>query len=241
MAAEPDFVALTDKNQLVRFNAQTPNQVKTLTIKGVQGTLRGIATRPTQGVLYGLSSENEFYTLNPRTGLATPVSKLSIPVVGDRLTMDFNPTSERIRVLSSQGQNLRINIELGAATSDSTLAYAAQDPNQGKIPQVAATAYTNAVPQAATTQLFHLDSGSNLLILQDPPNDGALTTVGPLGVTVGSNAGFEIVSSPQGNRAFALLGSKLYTLNLTTGKASPLGSVGTGKWTFLGFAVLIKN
>ncbi len=240
-AAEPDFVALTNKNQLLRFNAQTPSQVTTLAIKGVKGSLRGITTHPTQGVLYGLSSNHELYMLNVLTGMATSVSKLSIPVDGSGLAMDFNPTSARLRVISNKGQNLRVHVDLGAATTDGVPAYGAKDPNQGKSPKIVATAYTNALPQAATTQLFHLDSGLDRLVLQDPPNNGLLKTIGALGVDVGANAGFEIVSEAKENRAFALLGSKLYRLNLSTGQATAIGTLGTGDYTVLGLAALPKN
>ena len=80
---------------------------------------------------------------------------------------------------------------------------------------IAATAYTNDVADAQTTEMFDLDSAHDLLVRQDPPNDGILITVGPLGVHVPPEAGFEIVTGDAGgNRAFAAFA------------ATPLGTIG---------------
>src|SRR5437867_1728286 len=81
-------------------------------------------------------------------------------------------------------------------------------------------AYTNNVAWAERTEMFDLDSGHDLLLKQDPPNDGTLLTVGSVGVHVPPHAGFEIVTDGSGrNRGFAAFASTLYEIDLATGAA----------------------
>jgi hypothetical protein len=51
-------------------------------------------------------------------------------------------------------------------------------------------------------------------------------TIGPLGVDFSPLAGFDIVSEDGVDRAFAVSGSVLYAIELATGAARPLGTVG---------------
>ena len=78
--------------------------------------------------------------------------------------------------------------------------------------------------------LYDIDAASDQLLIQNPPNNGVLTAVGSLGVDTSNNAAFDI--SPLDNVAFAALNvggvSGLYTINLATGAATPIGAIGTG-------------
>ena len=68
-----------------------------------------------------------------------------------------------------------------------------------------------------------------MLTVQDPPNDGVQRTVGPLGVDFAPAAGFEIVTDPAGqDRAWAASGSTLYAIDLGSGAATALGTIGAG-------------
>jgi hypothetical protein len=90
----------------------------------------------------------------------------------------------------------------------------------------------------ATTRLFDIDAELDVLALQDPPNDGALVTVGPLGVDVGPRAGFDIVTDAAGrDAAFAAWGGTLYAIDLATGAARALGAIG-GSPDVIGLAAL---
>jgi hypothetical protein len=63
-------------------------------------------------------------------------------------------------------------------------------------------------------------------VLQNPPNSGTLTTVGSLGVNFASVGGFDIFTDANGvNYAYALSGSKLYSIDLNTGAATELENV----------------
>jgi hypothetical protein len=91
-------------------------------------------------------------------------------------------------------------------------------------PRIDASAYDNNVPNATSTTLYNLDFQANRLFRQIPPNDGTQVAVGDLGVMIDANNGFDI--GGVSNNAFALLRtggrSGIYTINLSTGKATLL-------------------
>lgn len=192
-----------------------------------------IDSRPAGGGLYGIGSFGNVYLINPVTGGAVNVGN-SGSLDGVNFGFDFNPTVDRVRLVSDTGTNFRINPITGAAVlpPDLELAYVAGDPNAGKNPNIVAIGYTNNVPTASTTALFGLDSGLNTLVtFAGNPNAGQLVTVGSLGLDFTSVAGLDISAS---NVAYAVLEpaagsvSYLYSINLATGAATQLGLIGGG-------------
>jgi hypothetical protein len=228
--ADPTLVALTESGALLVFPAARPDAATPVSVPGLGGTLIGIDRRPADRRLYGLTTTNEIYTIDLGSGQATLMCSLTVPFDGGvRSGIDFNPQADRLRLVSAEGQNLRVNVEIGATAVDRSAAYAPADANAGKPPAIAASAYTNSVAGAATTKLFNISAAVDVLALQDPPNDGVQVTVGPLGVDFGPLAGFEIVSELSGqDRAYAASGSTLYTIDLGSGAATPVGTIGTG-------------
>ena len=222
------LVALTEDGTLITFPAGRPGDASTARVTGASGQLVGLDRRPANGRLYALSTAGDVFTVDLAHGAATLVSTLTAPFNGGtRSGLDFNPKTDRLRLVGHDGQSLRVNVDNGATAVDRTLAYAREDPHFGERPMIAATAYTNDVADAQTTEMFDLDSAHDLLVRQDPPNDGILITVGPLGVHVPPEAGFEIVTGDAGgNRAFAAFGSQLYEIDLHAGAATPLGTIG---------------
>jgi hypothetical protein len=213
---------------LLVFPADRPEAATRVSVRGLAGALVGIDLRPADQQIYGLTTTSEIYTIDPKSGEAKLVSSLTVPFDGGaRSGIDFNPQADRLRLVSAEGQNLRVNVDIGATAVDRPVAYAAGDPNAGKRPGITASAYTHSLPGAATTRLFNLDTAQDVLAVQDPPNDGVQVTVGPLGVDLGPLAGFEIVTDSSGqDRAYAVSGSMLYAIDLTRGAASPLGAIG---------------
>src|SRR5262249_57517172 len=137
------------------------------------------------------------------------------------------------------GQNGGANVLLGGTAVDTPLAYAPSDRNAGKHPRIAGAAYSNAVRDAPTTKLFEIDAGQGVLVLQDPPNDGILTTVGPLGVEFAPVSGFAIATDSSGtDRAYAATAGSLYTVDLTTGHATAAGSIGDAPLPITSLAAL---
>jgi hypothetical protein len=233
------LVTLGDGNALMSFSAADPATVERIELKGVSGDLIGIDCRPSDGRLYGISTTYELHTIDAATGAATVASTLTVPFDGGpRSGIDFNPQLDRLRLVAASGQNLRVNVTMGATAADTGLAYAAGDRNQGRRPNVTAAAYANNRPGVATTRLFDLDAELDVLALQEPPNDGVLVTVGAVGVDVAPRAGFDIVTDAAGtDRGFAAWGGSLYAVDLATGAARPLGAIG-GSPDVIGLAAL---
>jgi uncharacterized protein DUF4394 len=224
----PALIGSTEDGRLLLFHADRPEAARTVQPSGLSGRLIGIDTRPADRRLYGLTTSNDLYRIDPETGASTLVSTLTVPFDGDlRSGIAFNPQADRLRLVSADGQNLRVNVVLGATAVDTPLAYATTDRNAGKRPRIAGAAYTNMIRDAPTTKLFEIDAEQDVLVLQDPPNDGVLTTVGALDADFEPLSGFTIVTDAGGtDRAYAVTGGKLYTIDLTTGRATPVGTVG---------------
>ena len=232
-AAEP-LIGLTTTNSLLGFDSASPGTISSVSITGLQAgeQILGIDFRPATQTLYGLGSSNRLYSLNTMTGAATQMGSAgAFTLSGTAFGFDFNPTVDRIRVTSNTGQNLRLNPNDGTlAATDSGLGFAVGDANAGTAPRVVGSAYTNSFAGATTTTLYAIDSNLDILATQIPPNNGTLNTLGPLGFNTADLVGFDI--SPLSGLSFASLtapggaSSQLFAINLATGGATLIGSIG---------------
>lgn len=227
---------LSTRNELVKFDSSAPGVLQQASfINGLAAneSLVGIDFRPATGQLYGLGSFSRIYTLNTMTGAATFIASLTnsvggapIALSGVEFGIDFNPVPDRLRVTSNLGQNLRINVATGVTVVDGTLNMV------GGTPHIVASAYTNSLPGASTTTLYNIDSVSNNLTTQNPPNAGTQVNVGPLGMDVSALAGMDILTVGTSNTAYAalqmanMMGSRFASINLATGAATDLGMIG---------------
>ena len=203
-----DIVALTDTGQLACIEGADTDATKVIgTLTGLEAneTLVGIDYRspfkdaagvsnnvPVEGTLYGLGNLGGLYSINPSTAVATKKAQLSVALAGTAFGIDFNPTVDRLRVVSNTGQNLRVNVDTGAALVDGGLVSGGTTATG-----VAAAAYTNVDSDPATgTTLFDIDVNSDQLLVQNPPNDGVLVGIGaPLGIDATGPVGFDLYSS----------------------------------------------
>jgi hypothetical protein len=226
-ASAATIYGVSTTNQLVRFDSATPGTVTTIgAISGLQAAENVVAIdfRPANGQLYALGSTSRLYTVNTVTGAAMAVGTAGgFALTGVDFGFDFNPTVDRIRVVSNTGQNLRLNPDTGVlAAADAAL-------NPGT-PSVSAAAYTNNFAGATTTVLYDIDTATDTLFIQNPPNNGTLVSVGALGVDANGVNGFDIASI--GGMAFASLNvggtSRLYTINLANGAATQVAPIGGG-------------
>lgn len=235
---KPDlvFFALVDGKQLAKINANN-SEIATATIPlmGLQTneSLVSVDFRPATGELYGVSSQNRLYAINQESGLARQIGSatLSPTIDGTAVGLDFNPTVDRIRLVTNTGQNLRLHPETGAvAATDGAI-------NGGSAPSIEAVAYTNNVAGATTTVLYDLDAKSDKLYKQDPPNNGTLVEVGALGTDVSMVAGFDIAPITDIALAAVMVSGKweLQQVDLTTGKITKLGNLPAG--TITGLAI----
>ncbi|AUD03334.1 DUF4394 domain-containing protein [Spirosoma pollinicola] len=233
---EPVAYAVDGSGNLLIFNPLNPSPIaKPLTGLQAGETLLGIDFRPVNGQLYAIGSTSRLYTLNTSNGAAALVGTgpLSTLLNGNDVGFDFNPTVDRIRVITNAGQNLRLNPNDGAvAAVDGAL-------NPGT-PTVTAAAYTNNVAGATTTTLYNLDTqgATVMLFQQNPPNNGTLVSVGSLGFPAEGASGFDIGGTS--GTAYALLRSngstRIYTVNLTNG-SSVSGALLPGNPVIRGFAL----
>ena len=237
-------MALNDNNTLISFDPSNPGETNSVEVTGVDGVLLGIDTRPADGSIYGITTANNIYTIDANSGAATYVSTLDTPFEGGTISgFDFNPAADRLRLVGDNDQDLRINVDTGAVTVDGTLAFAEGDFSQGVNPNITAAAYTNSFDGTESTQLYDIDTLLNDLVLQSPPNDGTLVTVGDLGVDFDTLGGFDIISSPNGeNAAYAVSNSTLYTVDLNSGAASSIGEIGfDGDLNLQGFTLALNT
>ena len=240
--AAPTALALTSDNRLVAFNPSAPNTITSTTaITGLGSgeVVLGVDFRPRDGLLYGLATGGRLYTINPATGAATFRAMLMADptdatapyagIAGTVTSVDFNPAADRLRVITSAGQSLRIVVE--TATTGTTTVTAGNTITDGAINRVSgaasvvASAYTNSFAGTTATMLHNLEQNSDVLTLQNPPNDGTLTNIGALGLDITGNAGFDIGGGDNGLILAALRAGtsgpfSLYTVSLTTGAAT---------------------
>lgn len=259
-------------NTLISFDTSNPDNLNaSIPITGLAAgqNLVGIDFRPQNGKLYGIASDGmgnaQLYAISIQTGLAVAIGTLGqfvdgvgnpVAITGSDFGIDFNPTVDRLRIVTSNGLNFRVNPNTGAAI-DSSLPITGVNPDgsiNGGTTTVNATAYTNSAPNVTTTTQYTLDSVSNTLFIQNPPNNGTQTS--PLVVTLNGTPldftsvnGFDIPSgvnvsasnTPATGQAFAVLtvGSitGLYGIELSTGVATLIGTVGTGTDSVQGFAL----
>ena len=188
--------------------------------------------RPANRQLIAVTNQSRIYSVSRSQRRATAIgaAPLTPALAGASFGFDFNPTVDRIRLVSDSGQNLRLQPDTGAvAATDKPLVYKAGDPAAGVAPVVLGAAYTNSVRGAMMTALYGIDSGRDTLVLQAPPNDGVLATVGALGVNLAGPIGFDI--SARDNSAYVLARrpgmarSRLFRLNLMTGAAAQIGAI----------------
>ena len=231
-AARADTVAaLVGDATLAHVDTTAKKVTKSVTITGIGGSVLGIDVRPADGMLYAVISDGSVVTIDPMSGKATAKSKLDTMLpAGTPETVDFNPVADRLRIIGSDGTNLRANVDDGNVTKDGQLKFAETDTMQGKAPKVTAGAYTNAFKGTKETALFDIET-SGALLKQAPPNDGILNTVGMLGMS-GEAVAFDILSDGQGgNQAWAMAGDTLYKVDLATGKGEMAAKIAgvTGK------------
>ena len=225
-ASAATVVALKDGKSLVWIDTVKKAVTGTVKIDG-GASLVGMDVRPSDGKLYGVTPAGDIVTIDAKTGKWEKKSTLSekLPVNG-AITIDFNPVADRMRILTSNGTSLRVNVDDGKATVDGSLKYAETDPNKGKIPNIIAGGYSNSCPGVKETALYDVDMATNALMKQAPPNDGILVTIGAITEKLVAPVAFDVWTDCKGQSVGWLLNSGwLSTVDLTTGKATRVGAI----------------
>lgn len=220
------IIGLVNGNALVMIDPGTPRVTGTVHIKGGFNKILGIDVRPADGKLYGITGDGTVVTIDPKSGEATNKSKLTEAwKSGITTTIDFNPVADRLRVMGSNGANVRVNVDDGKVTLDGSHKFKQGDANAGKTSKIIAGAYSNAMKGAQSTILYNIDAATSALVVQSPPNDGVLNTVGALGVKLDGRVAFNIVAGEDRNDAWLTVNDNLYAVDLKTGKATLVGNI----------------
>src|SRR5262249_60530074 len=126
-------------------------------------------------------------------------------------------------------QSLGPHARLAPTAGEAPRRYRAGAPGAGTRPQVTAAASPHNAPDAPDTKLFEIDAARNVPVLQAPPNDGVLVTIGPLGVDFGPTGGFDIVTDAAGqDEGCAPPGASLPAIRPATRAAPSPGAIGDG-------------
>jgi hypothetical protein len=152
-ARAESVIGLTTANSLVAFDSATPGAISAaIPITGIGAeTIFDIDRRPENGLLYGFGSAGNLYLVDPITGAATlnaALTGVDLDPGGTRFSIDFNPTVDRLRIISNTGQNLRLTPGTGTTSVDG--------PLNGASTGAVSVAYTNNIGTATTTVLFYI-------------------------------------------------------------------------------------
>lgn len=249
------LVAITASHRLVTFRADRPEELLSrVPLTGLlpgEGIL-GIDHRVARGELFALSTRGRLLRIDADSGLITPIGPgVKLPQART-FGFDFNPTVDRIRVVGDRGDNFRLHPDTGAPVDgqpdvdglqpDAPLRYAQGDEQAGIAPRIVAAAYTYNKDNDKITTNYAIDARIGHLIVQGSlegatpvvsPNTGLLSTVGPLRVHSFDHASFDIADI--NNRAYLVTGrigstaSRLYEVDLQTGRAKFIGLVGPAR------------
>lgn len=238
-----ELLALTENNRLISFNSGLPQRLCTdAPVNGLQGSevVLGIDMRPADKNVYALTDAARLYTVNATTGtvafkaaLRAAAGDTTQPfqnLDGGNITVDVSPVADGLRVLSSNGMNLRVVMDTGDTFTD--------DPLNPAGSSITAAAYTNSFAGTGTSTLYVIDTANDRLQIQggrapSNPNGGNLQTVGPLKINgdVQAIAGLDI--NAVNNTAFAAFNvgsattSDLHRINVLTGEAARVGPIGS--------------
>lgn len=210
-------------------------------------TLTALDLRPATGELYAMGIDGnvaQLYVLEDdggptvqATAVGPEFSGLRNPA-GTAFGMDFNPTIDRIRLVSTADQNVVFNPNDGLTTIATDLFYADGDANADANPAVSHIAYDGNVDGSTATVQRGVDVDLDVLVTV-ANNDGILATIGPLGIDVTEVGGFDVSET---GTAYAALttdaGQRIYRINLANGTAVDLGVPALGFFPLSGLTVM---
>lgn len=228
-AAAEEVFGLVGSSSIVTFDSASPGTItsnSTITGLGAGVTLTGIDLRPADNQLYSVSSTGTVYrlTLSGANYTATSLGTISTSPSGNSFGLDFNPTVDRLRMVSDTNQNLRINQTTTppGVTVDGMITL-----DGSSNVDLIGSAYTNSVFGATATTLFGIDAFTDALVRATNPNGGIYTNVGSLGLSLTPTdlLGFDI--SGFSGAGFFSVNNNFFGIDLATGNATLIGGLGT--------------
>ncbi len=207
------------------------------------------------GTLYAVDSARVIYTIDPATGVKTPIGNVS-PNAGTTAGLAYDPTSNTVYLTSTNNDSLyTLDLATGAATlvgsygvdvfmhglewdsSTGTLYGASSSPNTfynistatglaTEVGGMGLTSFTNLGYDSVNDRMYATNSSTDSFYSIDR-STGALSLIGPLLGPTNPN-GLAYVPEIQTMYLVDNSTDTLYTLNLATGAATAVGSTGGG-------------
>lgn len=248
-------IALTrNKRNLIFFDSQNPSVIRD--VKQIEGVTPGqdivaIDYRPFDLELYALgynnrSMEYQVYRIDATTGAASPINlapeTLDLGEGPNTLaSFDFNPFSDRIHVIGSNGVSYHLSPTTGLLLStDNDFAYAPTDANTGAAIHIGAIAYTNSYFNTNLSRRLGVDyanrsfisfAGSDFTTLN---TEASLANVLDTGLYTNAALDIYYAEATRNNMGFLATNinnynqSHLYTIDPSTGYTVFMGVIGPG-------------
>lgn len=226
------------------------NSNKTVVISGLIKNIVGLEQnqvpvaidyRPANGKLYLLAragSNAQLYTLESISDTQVRATKSGpllfiqgtdelVDLLGNA-NIDFNPVVDRLRIITTAGQNFRVNVDTGSTIVDGTIIYDFTVPLPiNTAVSLGGIAYTNSLPEAESTQLQGIDNILKNLVQVNPANDGTVVNLRKINVNFDLVRGFDIRG--ENNTAYVVLDvnnkNSLYRINLSNGNATKIQDI----------------
>jgi hypothetical protein len=265
IAVYPEFypsttvLGLTSGNALLAFSSENPSVILGRTpIVGLRSdeAMVSVDMRPGAGELFGVSSRDVLYQIDPATGAATAIGERFTPFFkGAPVAADFNPVAGTLNVISSLGEALRLDADTGAVIDarpfvrgiqiDGPLAYDAGDTNAAVTPSVVTIAHDNNYVGAAGSTLFGIDPVTQAVVEFSGAGTDRLTTGTSLSA-IADIASLDIFSKAGGDVAYLAVRSPnqrpvtLFRFNLQSGTTLRLGDIASGRKPVRDIAVVTR-
>ncbi|MCZ4497217.1 MAG: hypothetical protein JWM25_1802, partial [Thermoleophilia bacterium] len=221
-------------NDLVTFDTATPGRFASVPLTGLGTTYAPVAldVRPSNGGIYvlglnvqgvgGNDNIGQLFVVNPVSGAATAVGAPFASNLADSTDwgFDFNPTSDTIRLVDSNGLNLRINPDTGAGSSDG--------PITGSN-DLRAVAYDRNTTSGTGTTLYGISAATGLVTIS--LSTFASTPIG--NDAYAATTSFDI--SGASGTAFVASGTALQTINLADGEEASTSALQSA---LVGFSIV---
>lgn len=210
--------------QLYRFDSATPGTMTPVGSATVAGIV-DIDFRGSNNTLYAIAGNGATSSINTSTGQLTALFSPSTSLGGTVTGFDFNPAADRMRIAVGGLNNFRMVPDNIAGMTPGTVVNGSAGDGVFAAPggvTLLDVAYTNPF-SGGTTAFYSVGSDANLYLHSGTPQFNTMTAVGPLGVALAGNVGFDIDSSGTG---YLASGTNFYSVNLATGAATSLGTLG---------------
>lgn len=226
-----------EPNELVSWSLKDPRMILQRTpITGLQPgeKITGSDYDAVDDKIIVTSNLGGLYKVDKTTGTAFKVGQISSAFTNPNIGFDIDPISKLARLINNEAmKNVLVDPSTGRINDfDRDLFYASDDPKAGQKPSLSGIAYKDNRPAQNTSSLFGIDTQQDTLVTLDPAT-GTVRTVGSLGVNTTDVVGFDI--SPNGKALASMTdpnnptSSRLYRINLETGTALEIGSLGGDK------------